>query len=172
MKQEVFGREHRRWAILWKTLGLEYHFRAREHTIEVPGPGCYEKRKTKDEYEFSYQPDFWLPKLETFVDVVFERPLPDHTLSAARMYAVTGYPIAIFEAPLFVPNWKTLAPGATLCRELPSPNRHYLQWDGHTFKIAPLRNEHDIICRRIQSATYHALTMVGWKDSTKRVALG
>lgn len=147
--------ELRCWSKLWRVLGLEYKFRERAHTIHMPGPGCYDKRR--ENYSFEFNPAFWLPSLECYVDLVRDEPTPDQKVSAARMYGVTGYPVAMFRMPLFVPNWRTMSPPATMCREVAAKRPYFLQVQRGRIRIAPMDNQHDVICQKLQDAVAQAL---------------
>ena len=150
------NQEIARWAKLWKMLGLRHDYRPRCHTIKRPDPGCY--KAIQGEYSYDYRPDFFVHGINCYVDLVPHKPEADVLVCAAQMFQVTGYPIAMFQLPLFVPNWKTFAPMATMCREVAAKRKYFLQYRHGRVQIGPAQNEHDVVCPFMQRAVTRAMS--------------
>lgn len=147
--------EHARWSALWTILGMKFEYRPRKHEVLVPMTGRY-KRGEEDDTVW-YSPSFYLSGMDVFVDIKKQPPKPESTFIASDLFRITGIPVVMFEGPMFVPNWTTLSPRATFCRESPSPQPYYLQFDGRVFKISPNTNESDVLHPRLREAFSQAL---------------
>lgn len=146
--------EHARWSALWTCIGIKFDYRPRHHEVTNPNPGTY-MRGDKD--TLYYDPHFYLYGIDVFVDIKREKPKAESVYAACDLFRTTGSPVVIFRGPMFVPNWTTYSAQATFCRECASPQMHYLQFDGKTFRIAPSMNENDVLHSRLREAFTEAL---------------
>lgn len=146
--------EHARWSSLWDLLGFQFEYRPRRHEVKNPNPGTYMRGPEDTLY---YDPHFYLHGLNVYVDIKRERPKDESVFAACDLFRITGDPVVIFQGPMFQPNWTTYSPPATFCREKKSPQTHFLQFDGKSFRIRPSMNENDVLHPRLREAFSEAL---------------